>query len=68
MMLVIWGKKGSADQIDNGDNFHHGASLAISALAMSGRLWWCDVIGGRYQLRVGSRHEPGETFDRSRVQ
>jgi hypothetical protein len=29
-MLVIAGKNGSADQIDNGDNFHHGASFAPS--------------------------------------
>jgi hypothetical protein len=27
-----------ADQIDNGDNFHHDASLALPALAMSNRL------------------------------
>jgi hypothetical protein len=29
-MLVIAGKNGLADKIDNGDNFHHGASLALS--------------------------------------
>jgi hypothetical protein len=52
-MLVIAGKNGLADQIDNGDNFHHGASFALSTLAMSNRLWWCDVIGGRYELQVG---------------
>jgi hypothetical protein len=52
-MLSITGKDGSADQIDNGDNFHHDASLALSALAISGRLWWCGVIGGRDAFQVG---------------
>jgi hypothetical protein len=52
-MLIIAGKKGLADQIDNGDNFHHDASLALSALALSNRLWWCDVIGCRHELQVG---------------
>jgi len=28
-MLVIAGNNGLADQIDNGDNFHHDASLAL---------------------------------------
>jgi hypothetical protein len=36
-MLVIAGNNGLADQIDNGDNFHHDASLALSALAPTDR-------------------------------